>query len=183
MLSANAAVVAINAWIGTLIPALTRLITPMRGQVLAYAPIPPVFSTGFSVTITSTGEYWQQTVDGTIVLGGCRAVAPGYDVGVRESQPTPKVQSALEQIFPRLFPELNGLRVEQRWAGLMAFTPDYLPIADRVPGMANTWVVGGFSGHGMPFGLRVGQLLAAAVINEQPPVALSLFRMDRPTLR
>ena len=27
--------------------------------------------------VTPTGEYWQQTPDGAIVLGGCRAVAPG----------------------------------------------------------------------------------------------------------
>jgi glycine/D-amino acid oxidase-like deaminating enzyme len=183
ILRAGAVVIAVNVWTGNLLPSLAELIKPVRGQVLAYAPIPPVFSTGMSATITPTGEYWQQTVDGTIVLGGCRAVAPGYDIGVQVSQPTPEVQSALEHILPRLFPALRGLRVEQRWAGLMAFTPDYLPIVDRVPGIPNAWVVGGFSGHGMPFGLRLGQLLADAVTNELPSVALNPFRLNRPTLR
>jgi glycine/D-amino acid oxidase-like deaminating enzyme len=182
-LSASTAVIAINAWTSDLIPGLARLITPVRGQVLAYAPIPPIFSTSMSAAITPTGEYWQQTVDGTIVLGGCRAVAPEYDVGVRVSLPTPGVQAALEGILPRLFPDLTGLRVEHRWAGLMAFTPDYLPIADRVPDMPHAWVVGGFSGHGMPFGLRLGQLLAHAVTIGSPPADLKPFRLDRPTLR
>jgi gamma-glutamylputrescine oxidase len=182
-LSASTAVIAINAWTSDLIPSLGRLITPVRGQVLAYAPIPPIFSTSMSAAITPTGEYWQQTVDGTIVLGGCRAVAPENDVGVRVSLPTPEVQSALERILPRLFPALNGLLIKHRWAGLMAFTPDYLPIADRVPDMPHAWVVGGFSGHGMPFGLRLGQLLAETVTNGSPPADLKPFRLDRPTLR
>ena len=72
----------------------------------------------------------------------------------------------IEQVLPQLFPALHSahgegaLRVARRWAGLMAFTADYLPIADRVPGLPNAWVVGGFCGHGMPFGMRLGQLLA-----------------------
>src|SRR5437588_389113 len=182
-LSASTTVIAINAWTSDLIPSLGRLITPVRGQVLAYAPLPSIFSTSMSASITPTGEYWQQTVDGTIILGGCRTVAPGYDVGARVSLPTPEVQAALERILPRLFPALTGLQVEHRWAGLMAFTPDYLPIADRVSDMPHAWVVGGFSGHGMPFGLRLGQLLAETVTSGLPPVALKPFRLDRPTLR
>src|SRR5205807_2293286 len=127
-------------------------------QGLVYAPTVPVFTTGMSAPITSTGEYWQQRSDGTIVLGGCRAVAPGGDIGIRLNQPTAEVQAALEQVFPRLLPELRGLQVTHRWAGMMAFTRDYLPLVDRVPDMPGVLVVGGFCGHGMPFALRLGQL-------------------------
>jgi glycine/D-amino acid oxidase-like deaminating enzyme len=131
---------------------------------------------------TPTGEYWQQAPDGTIVLGGCRAVAPSQDVGIRDSRPTPEVQAALEQFLPSLFPALAGLRVARRWAGLMAFTADYLPLADRAPDLPKTWVVGGFCGHGMPFGLQLGQLLAQAAIDDRAPVGLGPFRIDRPSL-
>ena len=65
----------------------------------------------------------------------------------------------------------------------MAFTPDFLPIADRVPDLPHTWVVGGFSGHGMPFGLRFGQLLAEAVVNGVVSPLLKPFRFNRPTLQ
>jgi gamma-glutamylputrescine oxidase len=181
-LHAGAVLIATNAWIGELVPALAGLITPVRGQALAYAAIAPVFTTGISVAITPTGEYWQQTIDGSIVLGGCRAVAPGQDIGIRESQPTTGVQAALEQVIPRLFPQLGGLRVQQRWAGLMAFTPDYLPIADRAPGLPGVWVAGGFSGHGMPFGMRLGQLMCEAVTSGVAPSTLAHLRLHRPTL-
>ena len=65
----------------------------------------------------------------------------------------------------------------------MAFTPDLLPIVDRAPDLPHTWFVGGFCGHGMPFGLRFGQLLAEAVIQKTLPTALIPFRLTRPTLK
>jgi glycine/D-amino acid oxidase-like deaminating enzyme len=64
----------------------------------------------------------------------------------------------------------------------MAFTSDYTPIADRVPGIDAAWFVGGFCGHGMPFGMRVGQLLAEAAHTGTKPDALLPLRLDRPTL-
>lgn len=182
--TAQAVVIAVNAWSDLLVRELHNLIIPVRGQVLAYAPIRPVFRCGMHATFMPTGEYWQQTPDGTIVLGGCRAIALNQDVGVRQAVPTREVQAAIEHVLPQLFPALsNELRVVQRWAGLMAFTSDASPIADRVPGLDNAWVVGGFSGHGMPFGLRLGQLLAEAVQLGERPHELEPFRLDRPTLK
>jgi glycine/D-amino acid oxidase-like deaminating enzyme len=141
-----------------------------------------VFPTGIGAAVTATGEYWHQTPDGSIVLGGCRAIAPDGEVGLLVEGTTPAVQAAIEGIFPRLFPQLNGLQVAQRWSGPMAFTRDHTPIADCIPGIPHAWFVGGFSGHGMPFGMRVGQLLAEAATNGNTPAELHALRLDRPTL-
>ncbi|HEY7419523.1 MAG TPA: FAD-binding oxidoreductase [Ktedonobacteraceae bacterium] len=181
-LRADTVIVAANAWIPELLPLYRDLIVPVRGQMLAYAPVPNVFPGTISASLSSTEEYWQQRADGTIVLGGCRAVAPNADTHVMQSTPTPEVQTALEGVFPSLFPQLKPLRVQQRWAGLMAFTPDLLPIADQVPDLPGVWVAGGFSGHGMPFGMRLSQLLAEAITAGRRPDELQLFRRDRPTL-
>lgn len=179
---AQQAIVATNAWTQDLLPQFEPVVVPVRGQVLTYEPLAPLFQVGLSVAMTGTEEYWQQAPDGTIILGGGRAAAPKHDVGVWESLPTKEVQQTLEQVFPRLFPSLSGLRVLQRWAGLMAFTPDYLPIADQVPEMQGVWVVGGFSGRGMPFGMRLGNLLADSLLQRRPVEALRPFRLTRPTL-
>lgn len=179
---AGAAVVAVNAWSDELVPAVEGVITPVRGQVITYESVPTVFTTGVNASVTPTGEYWQQTPDGTLLLGGCRADAPGADVGIREPVPTPPVQAALERVYPRLFPQLAGLRVSRRWAGLMAFTPDYLPIADQTPDGARIWFAGGLCGHGMPFGPRLGQLLAEAASSGATPAALAPLRLRRPSL-
>ncbi len=181
-LQAGTVIVAVNAWTGELLPQLAHLMTPARGQVLAYAPVAPVFTMGMSASLTPTGEYWHQRSDGTLVLGGCRAVAPRSDVGVYFNQPTVEVQMALEQVFPRLFPQLTLPPIAYRWAGIMAFTPDYLPIVNRVPDIPGVLVVGGFCGHGMPFALRFGQLLTEALTKEGWPTALTPFRLDRHTL-
>lgn len=181
-LHAHRVVVAVNAWSDELVPGLAGLVVPVRGQILAYEPTAQVFQTGIGTDVTPTGEYWQQTPDGSIVIGGCRAEAPNGDVGVRDMVPTPDVTRAIEAIIPRLFPELDGLRVARRWAGLMAFTSDYLPVADVAPDLPGVWVTGGFCGHGMPFGPRVGQLLAEAAATGETPAALHPLRIGRETL-
>jgi gamma-glutamylputrescine oxidase len=179
---AQRVVVAVNAWSDELVPGLAGLVVPVRGQILAYEPRAQVFQTGLGTDITPTGEYWQQTPDGSIVIGGCRAEAPHGDVGVRDMVPTPDVTRAIEAVLPRLFPALDGLQVARRWAGLMAFTSDYLPVADAAPDLSGVWVTGGFCGHGMPFGPRVGQLLAEAVATGETPAALHPLRLGRETL-
>lgn len=182
-ISAGAVVLAVNAWTSELIPEMRDVIVPVRGQILAYEPVPPVFTTAIFASLTETEEYWQQTLDGSIVLGGCRALAPGKDVGIWETTTTPEVQTAIEQILPRLFPRLSGLQVAQRWAGLMDFSPDRIPLADRVPGLENAWFIGGLSGHGMPFGMLLGQYLAEAAQTGQTPQAFWPFALNRETLR
>lgn len=177
------AVVALNAWTDTLVPELAGKVVPVRGQILAHEPIDRVFDVGIGAAVTPTGEYWQQTPDGSIVIGGCRADAPGGDMGVREMRPTPEVIAKIADVVPRLFPELSHLKVAREWAGLMAFTSDYLPVADAIPGVPGVWVTGGYCGHGMPFGPRVGELLAEAVQTGTTPAELGPLRIDRPGLR
>ena len=182
-INAAAVVLAVNAWTSELIPEMREVIVPVRGQILAYAPLAPVFTTAIFASLTETEEYWQQTLDGSLVLGGCRALAPGKDVGIWETSTTPEVQAAIEHILPRLFPHLSGLRVVRRWAGLMDFSSDRIPIVDRVPGLHNAWFVGGLSGHGMPFGMLLGKYLAEAAQTDQVPTELWPFKLARPTLK
>ena len=183
LLSAEKVVIAINAWTGQLLPELAHVIIPVREQMLAYTPIAPLFSPGISVDLVA-GEYMQQTPHGAILIGGCGSVAPNADSGVWESGPTAVVQEAIEQVLPRIFPSLvPQLRVEQRWAGLLGCTTDMHPIVDEVLTLPGVFFVGGFSGHGMPFGMRLGQLLATTITTGSLPSVLNHFRLDRPSLK
>ncbi|HEY5002749.1 MAG TPA: FAD-dependent oxidoreductase, partial [Ktedonobacteraceae bacterium] len=100
-----------------------------------------------------------------------------------ETTPLPIVQTAIETIIPQLFPALVPLHVVQRWAGLLDCTTDSHPIVDSVPTMPHVLVVCGFSGHGMPFGVRFGQLLSEAVMSGTFPTALKPYQLERPTLQ
>jgi hypothetical protein len=44
-------------------------------------------------------------------------------------------------------------------------------------------MVAGFSGHGMPFAMRFGQLLAVSAQNETLSPELHLYRLNRPSLK
>lgn len=178
----NALIIGANAWTNQLVPSAKGIVTPVRGQILSYEPIERVFTPGIGAAVTPTGEYWQQTMDGSIVLGGCRAVHPTKDVDILSTETTTDVIEAIEQVLPRLFPKLANLKVSMRWAGQMAFTPDYLPVLDAVPGLRNAWFTGGFCGHGMPFGMIFGKLLAEAVKSGQLAPSLHHFSAGRPTL-
>lgn len=180
--SAGAAVVCANAWAGALLPFLEGVVTPVRGQALATAPVPAALPCGFAAAFTATGEYGQQTAGGSIIFGGCRAAAPGGDVGVPADAPSDAVQGALDDALQRLFPALAGVPVAHRWAGQMAFTRDYTPVAGPAPDLPGVWFSAGFSGHGMPFAPIFGRLLADAVTASTPPPALHPFRLTRPTL-
>jgi gamma-glutamylputrescine oxidase len=159
----STAVLCLNAWTRDLLPDLGLCITPVRGQVLAYAPTQPVFRAGVGVDVTSTGEYWQQTPAGEIVIGGCRALAPDQDINRHGFDTDPEVQAALEQVIPSLFPDLTALTVTRRWSGTMGFTADCQPIIGQVPD-APIWYAGGFSGHGMPFMTVFAERIAASII-------------------
>ncbi|GCE05614.1 NAD(P)/FAD-dependent oxidoreductase [Dictyobacter aurantiacus] len=176
------AIIATNAWISELIPALKDIVIPVREQMLAYAPIEPIFTTGVAADIV-TCEYWQQTSDGTILVGGCGSIEEDKRIGSWDYEPTSETQHAIEQILPRLFPNLNHLRPVQRWAGLLDYTTDAFPIIDQAPNIAGVYFATGFSGHGMPFGMRLGQLLAATTANNKLPSELHYYRLSRPTLK
>lgn len=181
-IAAGRVVIGLNAWTDALVPEVAGKIVPTRGQILAYAPSERVFHSAVGANVSPTGEYWQQTADGSIVIGGCRADAPNRDLDVREMVPTDDVIARIENVLPGLFPELRDLAVARTWAGLMAFTSDYLPVADTVAGLPNTWFAGGFNGHGMTFGPRIGQLLAEAATLGTLPEVLSPLELNRPTL-
>ena len=101
-----------------------------------------------------------------------------YDIGI-----TDDVQNALDTVLPRLFPALKDVPITRRWAGMMGFTPDYIPVVDAMPDMPGVWAAGGFCGSGMPFGVMVGKYLAQAAVEMKTPAEVAPLSLNRPTLK
>ncbi|MEO3801981.1 FAD-binding oxidoreductase [Nonomuraea sp. B1E8] len=179
-LSCAAAVVAVNAWTPALVPQAAGLVTPARAQMLAYAPAAPVFRVPTGGSVSPTGEYWRQTADGQIIIGGRRDLDVGF--ATTAQTPTNEVQAAVERVLPGLFPELDLPPVTTRWAGAMARTPDQMPIAGSVPDVPSAWFAVGCNGHGLAFAAFLGYALAQAVIDRHIPDVLEPFSPTRPTL-
>ena len=166
-------VLACGARTATLAPALASALTPMRGQMLATAPMPPTFGVGLALDRGSV--YWRQTRAGEIVVGGMRGRDPASERTRREAL-NPHIQSGLTQFLPEAFPGLGRVDVRGRWAGIMDETTDWRPLVGRVPGSPGQWTISGFGGHGLPAAVGAGRALAESVLSGVPADVLD--RLD-----
>lgn len=152
-------------------PFATARIRPVRGQMLATAPLPagrfprPTYANrGF--------RYWRQAADGSVLVGGWRDLAPGTEVGDDDGT-SPVIQAALDGWL-----RAQGITapVTHRWGGTMDFSHDGLPyVGRRADGLFGC---GGFTGHGNGFAMAAGLILAALVRTGLHPDA-DLFDPER----
>src|SRR5262249_14876618 len=63
---------------------------------------------------------------------------------------------------------LAGAPVVARWGGPIAFTPQRTPVLAPLPDAPDVIVNAGCSGHGIALGVRVGQLVAEAIVDGVP---------------
>jgi glycine/D-amino acid oxidase-like deaminating enzyme len=169
-LDADHVVIATDGYTRGLLEQLDRAVRPTRGQVVVTGPLdteyfacPHYARYGY--------DYWQQTEDLRLVLGGFRDSAL-EDEFTAEEATTPGIQTRLEA-FAR---ELLGRapKITHRWSGIFGVTDDLLPLAGPVPDRAGLWVSCGYSGHGNVLGLACGDLVARAIVGQSPP-ELGLF--------
>lgn len=159
---ARALLLATNAWSGEIGRALgaewlAKVIVPTRGQVLSTAPVaerlfacPCYADEGY--------QYWRQLDDGRLVVGGWRNHSFETETCSDET-PGDEVQRHLDG-FVHATLGLPDLRVEHRWAGIMAFSPDELPLVGPLPGVPNCYIAAGYTGHGNAYALRASRMLA-----------------------
>jgi gamma-glutamylputrescine oxidase len=157
VLSAGAVVCACDGLLPRLVPELAGVVYPVRGQMLATTPLA---HTVLSAPAHSDHGfvYGQQTPDGRLALGGCRTAALEAEY-TDVARPTLRVQRALER-FAAGRMGLTGVEVTHRWAGIMGFSADRLPLAGEVPGRRALYVGGGYSGVGNVQGFVCGGLVA-----------------------
>jgi gamma-glutamylputrescine oxidase len=147
--------------------ALGAAITPARGQMLATAPVdeelfpcPCYADEGY--------QYWRQLRDGRLVVGGWRNTSLETERTDDETPGAP-VQDRLDG-FLRQTLGLSEARapVTQRWAGIMAFSADGLPMVGRVPGSRRCYLAGAYTGHGNAYALAAARVLADLIAGERP---------------
>jgi glycine/D-amino acid oxidase-like deaminating enzyme len=168
-LDADVVVVCADGFTASVLPQLAGTVVPTRGQVIATAPLPELrYSQPHYARVY---DYWHQLPDGRLIFGGHRDADPrSEETEVEET--TPLIQGRLEAALE----QLTGGRPEitHRWAGIWGATPDRVPLAGLVPGRENVWVAGGYTGHGNVLGLACGDLVARAILGDEPP-ELALF--------
>lgn len=147
-------VACLDGGLAELLPELADRVRPARLQMLATAP-DPARTMPAAVGTRWGWDYWQQTADGRVALGGCRD-AGGEAEWTSDPTPTARVQGALEQ-------RLRGaLRVDapitHRWAAVVSYTASGLPVLEEV--RPRVWAAGAYSGTGNLLGDVLGRSAA-----------------------
>jgi sarcosine oxidase subunit beta len=174
-------VVAAGPWcadVGRLV-GLEIPIVPVRGQMWATAPLPPVlFHTIAAAESTRVWEesavtdppqvthrdghrltrhlYGRQRANGEVIFGGDR---------VPESPPTPDPEgiAANHAHAVELLPFLAAHPPARTWAGLMPFSRDGRPLIGAIDAQPGLYVVGGLASSGFNRGPMAGRLVADLV--------------------
>jgi glycine/D-amino acid oxidase-like deaminating enzyme len=158
--SATRVIVATNAYTAELFPGVP--IAPKRGQVLATQPVDRVI-VPFPMYANRGYLYWRQTDGGRLVVGGARDMDLQGEVGIEE-----RLHTEIQEVLERLAGRITGQALPSmfRWAGIMGFTPDLLPIVGAVPGSEGLYIAAGFSGHGVSLALQSGMEVARMALGQ-----------------
>jgi len=162
-IQASLAIVATNARAGDLLPALADKVDPVRGQMLSTGPNDPLFNC--PIYANHGYDYWRQDEKGCVVLGGWRNLDPDGEVGHHEDIQA-HIQGTMVDFLKRMGVEAP---VVHRWAGIMGFSRDGLPMVGPVSGAPGALAGVGFTGHGFGFAFLAGKALAAQALEGQHP--------------
>jgi len=157
-----------NAYASHLIPELSRFVTPNRAQAHSFIP-PRCLSGDGALARTMSLRYSlrhffsfiQRQGDGTVVFGVSRE-NPNWSEATRRSILTfddtaynEEVARTAKQTFETLFPPpktskaRHGEGADHYWSGIIAMTPDSVPLVGQIEGKEGQWICAGFNGHGM----------------------------------
>lgn len=162
---ADRVLIAQNAYVPDWVPALTGLIHPVRGQVLATEPVAPL-DHQYPVYADHGFNYWHQRADGRIIAGGFRHLDLTGEVGTELTLHQP-IQARVTQLVRDL---VNGpVTVSDRWAGIMAMTADHRPLVGFIT--PRLGVVMGYSGHGSTVTPIAARMLKDALVDNTPVFA------------
>jgi glycine/D-amino acid oxidase-like deaminating enzyme len=128
-LSASQVLLCTNAFTKTLLPELD--VAPARGQVLLTSPIKGL---PFSGTFHSEeGFYYFRNLGNRVLLGGARNKAFA-DESTTDMRTSAFIQQELERYLAEvILPQFqNQYTIEHRWAGIMAFGKEKMPLVKRL---------------------------------------------------
>lgn len=168
---AERAVLATNAYSGSLAGSPKRLATPVRVSMVETEAVEPgrLEAIGWTsgagiVTQHNVMQSFRPSPRGTIMFG-VRQLRVGRGA-VRDTEPSRAVVEDLVRGFHDLFPALHDVAPQRAWSGWVAMTPSWLPVAGE--GERNVFHVVGCNGHGLAQAPYLGTLLADRLAGDEP---------------
>jgi glycine/D-amino acid oxidase-like deaminating enzyme len=168
-------VVAADGALPRLVPRYGDRIRSRRLHMVATAPLPervlePVVYARWGY------EYFQQTIDGRIAVGGFGDV-DGADSYTDVEEGSPAIWERLGR-YVRERLGLAAAEVTHRWVGIVGYGDDGRPFVGPVPGRDGLHVLGGYSGTGNLVGYVAGTAVADRIATGRGE-GVGLFAPDR----
>ena len=150
-------VLACGGYLAGLVRRVDAAVLPIATYVMVTEPLErrldEVMTTRAAVYDTRFAfDYYRALPDTRLLWGG--------RISVFDRAPA-AVERLLRRDLLRVFPQLDGVRVDHAWSGLMSYARHQMPqIGSVEPGL---WVAQAFGGHGVAPTTFAGELLAAAI--------------------
>jgi gamma-glutamylputrescine oxidase len=171
-INAKQVILATNAYSAEIHPGFKTIITPRRAQMLAVKIHGDFFAPGIYYD-PADRVYWRMYENNTLLIGGKRLLDEAGEIGSFEKI-SPIIQKGLETY---LVEQLGiDFEIKSRWSGIMGFTEHELPVISKIKGPIDSFMLGGFSGHGMGMGFRAGLEMAEIVLGIKRESFFSHFK-------
>jgi glycine/D-amino acid oxidase-like deaminating enzyme len=146
---------------------LQRIVFPFRGQVIATEPLPDAVLAGLPRCAMSSNfcyEYFR-VHERRLLLGGMRWSVKGEELGIVDDDAhNEDVSANLRAYAARHFEVGEELQFPRVWTGIMAGTPDGLPLLGGIPGRPGVFTLSAFNGYGLSFAFLAGKCLAETIV-------------------
>lgn len=156
--TANAALVCGNAYLGNVVPELTARVMPVSTQMMATVPLgaeraAQLLPSGMCVEdVRYILDYFRLSADNRLIFGG--------GVVYRGTDPT-DVIAKLRPNLDKVFPQLADVKIEYAWSGNFALSFSRVPQLGRLS--SSVYFAHGYSGHGITGSHLFGRILGEAV--------------------
>ncbi len=157
---ANHIVVAGNGYLPDLHTDVSSRVMPINSFIAATEPLGDRAENVLSRDIAVADErfvvnYFRLSEDKRLLFGGRESYTLGFPSDIL---------TALRKRMLRLFPQLDGVRIDYHWGGTLGITMTRLPMLRRIG--KSTIAAGGFSGHGVAITGLTGKIIAEAIAGD-----------------
>ncbi len=151
---------------------------PVRHQSLATQATKPIVSCPLHMQYGYTSI--RQTVEGQIVVAGCRWASPHLEVGeTDDAVVNPAVHAKLKAFLRQHIPGTDALPITHQWSSIMTFSCDGLPVIGPLPGRPRIISCGGFGAFGLSFCARAAKAVVDGITTGSSPGVPECFSTRR----
>ena len=151
-------ILAMNGYLGRLVPALAGRIMPINNFILATAPLGAAGARALirdDVAVADTKfviDYFRLSADHRLLFGG----GESYSTRLPSN-----LQDIVRRCMLKVFPQLAATPIDYAWGGTLAITRSRLPHFARLA--PEVFIAHGYSGQGIGLATLAGKLIAEAL--------------------